>query len=129
MHSNINWTQIDIYYLQHISPEPNYVSSYIEFIINQLPKPFIIVGDFNAHNTIWGSNNIDQRGKILEQIIINENIIFLNNSSPTHLNIANGTFSNIDISLSTPSMVQILELEVFNETYSSDHFPIKLNFI
>jgi len=31
----------------------------LENIIKQLPKPFIITGDFNSQNIIWGSHNTD----------------------------------------------------------------------
>jgi len=37
-------------------------------IINQFPTPFILLGDINAHNTIWGSEKTDFRGKIIENI-------------------------------------------------------------
>lgn len=74
----------------------------VQNIINQLPKPYIILGDFNAHNIIWGSNTTDQRGKTIETILLNENLILLNDLSPTHINLANGNFSNIDLSLCTP---------------------------
>ena len=31
-------------------------------IFSQLPKPFIITGDFNSHNILWGSHKTDTRG-------------------------------------------------------------------
>lgn len=35
----------------------------LENIINQLPIPFILCGDFNSHNTLWVSEVTDNRGK------------------------------------------------------------------
>ena len=32
-------------------------------LIEQLPKPFVIMGDFNSHNEIWGSKKTDKRAK------------------------------------------------------------------
>ena len=32
----------------------------------QLPKPFVIVGDFNSHNYLWGGNKTDAKGKVME---------------------------------------------------------------
>jgi len=84
------------------------------------------VGDFNAHNILWGSNTTDYRGQLIEKLITAQNLILLNDISPSHINIANGNFSNIVLSLSTPSISQRLEWEVLNEVYSSDHLPIKI---
>jgi len=63
--------------------------SNIENIIKQLPKPFIILGDFNAHCTMWGSEKTDNRGKIIEKLLENDNIGILNDMSSTHINLAN----------------------------------------
>ena len=41
-------------------------------IINSLPNPKIIVGDFNAHNTVWGNECTERRGHILEAIFVEQ---------------------------------------------------------
>src|SRR5277367_3901268 len=38
----------------------------LDNLIHQLPRPFIIMGDFNAHNPIWGSSGRNRRGNDLE---------------------------------------------------------------
>jgi len=40
---------------------------------------------------MWGSEKTDYRGKIIEKILENENIAILNDTSPTHINLANET--------------------------------------
>ena len=37
-------------------------SADIEDLIAQLPPPFILLGDFNAHHPLWGDPNSDARG-------------------------------------------------------------------
>ena len=32
-------------------------------LIEQLPRHFMIMGDFNSHNEIWGSKKTDKKGK------------------------------------------------------------------
>lgn len=98
----------------------------LENIIRQLPKPFILVGDFKLHDIIWGSNSTNFRGKTIEKLIQNEDLVLLNDSTHTHINFGNGNFSCIDLSLSSPSIAQRLEWEVLPEIYSSDHIPIKI---
>lgn len=79
----------------------------IENIIKQLSKPFMILGDFNAHCTMWGSEKTDYRGKTIEKILENENIVILNDTSPTHINLANGTLSCIDLTMCTSSLAYL----------------------
>ena len=38
---------------------------------------YIIVGDFNSHNTLWGSEKTDPNGKIIENFINEKNIGFI----------------------------------------------------
>ena len=41
-------------------------------IFSQLPKPFIIRGDFNSHNILWGSHKTDTRGaKLINETNLN----------------------------------------------------------
>lgn len=39
-------------------------------LIARLPTPFILTGDFNCHNYIWGSSQTDPRGSKLESLQI-----------------------------------------------------------
>jgi hypothetical protein len=32
-------------------------------LINQLPSPYIIMGDFNGHNPLWGSDKLTDKSK------------------------------------------------------------------
>lgn len=99
----------------------------IKNIINQLPTPFIILGDFNSHNILWGCNDTDQRGKIIEKILENNNNInILNNCQPTRISAGTGNLSAIDLSLSSSTILPHFEWNTMPELSSSDHFPIKL---
>ena len=41
----------------------------LEHLLAQLPKPFIIMGDFNSHSNVWGCRDTDQKGRIIEDVI------------------------------------------------------------
>lgn len=96
----------------------------LNHLINNLPKPFIILGDFNSHNSLWSSNKTDVRGIILEKVILNHNIIILNDTNPTHFSIANGSFSTIDLALCSANIAHKCECNTLTDLYDSDHFPI-----
>ena len=36
----------------------------IQGLIDQLPRPFLLMGDFNAKHTMWGNANCDRWGYI-----------------------------------------------------------------
>ena len=38
-------------------------------LINQLPTPFLFLGEFNAHSSLWESPDTNSRGIIIEDII------------------------------------------------------------
>jgi len=64
--------------------------------------------------------------KNCRKLIQNEDLVLLNDTTPTHIHFGNGNFSCIDLSLSSPSIAQRLEWEVLSEIYSSDHIPFKI---
>ena len=54
-------------------------------LFSELPTPFIIVGDFNAHNSLWGSSRTCQRGALVEQLLLAINLVLLNTGEPTYM--------------------------------------------
>jgi hypothetical protein len=52
------------------------------------------MGDFNAHNPLWGSDKITDKGKKkkLEDAISHHNLCILNDSSKTYLHPGNGSY-------------------------------------
>ena len=49
----------------------------LQDVIDQLPSPFILMGDFNGHHTLWGCEDVNNRGQQLEDLILkNEWISF-----------------------------------------------------
>ncbi|XP_053980769.1 uncharacterized protein LOC128877466 [Hylaeus volcanicus] len=94
----------------------------------ELPPPLILTGDFNSHHYLWDSPKTDTRGKKIAKLLENPNLILLNTSKQTHLNVSNGTFSAIDLSLCSSSLAQFMEWDVLNNLHDSDHFPIKITY-
>ena len=50
----------------------------IEQLIDQLPKPTMIVGDMNAHNPMWFDGRLGTRGGIVQSAIETKNLLILN---------------------------------------------------
>ncbi|XP_055941880.1 uncharacterized protein LOC129971927 [Argiope bruennichi] len=67
----------------------------LNVLIDQLPVPFILLGDFNGHSTLWGSDRTNSR-----------------------------TFHSVDLALCTPALFPLLNFIVASDLYNSDHFPL-----
>ena len=40
----------------------------LDEIVNHLPSPYLLLGDINGHNVIWCSDDVNDRGRIIEKI-------------------------------------------------------------
>ena len=97
-------------------------------LIMQLPTPFIILGDFNAHNPLWGSPDTNHRGQIIDDFIINNCLCILNNGDNTYFHEPSRTFHAIDLIICSPILFPYLIFSVSNDLHNSDHFPLFLSF-
>lgn len=65
----------------YIRPEYNLVATEFESLVDQLPPPFILVGDFNAHHELWGSARSDARGRLLEKFLLSSGACLFNKNT------------------------------------------------
>ena len=98
----------------------------LEHLFDQLPKPFLVVGDFNAHSPSWGDSRSDGRGRMIENLVAESNHIILNQKKTTFIHSAFHTPSSIDLAVASPSFAPDLEWSVHEDLCGSDHFPILL---
>ena len=108
----------------YIPPSFELRSEHLNSLLKQLPSPFMILGDFNGHNLLWGSNDNDPRGELIEEFITQNDICLMNDKSKTYLDSGKGTFSSIDLSLFHPSLYLDYNWSVCGDQHGSDHFPI-----
>ena len=99
----------------------------IKYLVRQLPQPFLILGDMNCRNPLWGDIISNPRGNILSSIIESEPIGVLNTGEPTHFHIQTGTLSAIDLSLCSDDALIDFGWRVIEDRYTSDHFPIVID--
>ena len=51
----------------YLPPEDRFNMADIENLISQLPKPFIIMGDFNSHSNVWGCRDTERKNNRCHQ--------------------------------------------------------------
>ena len=111
---------------------PNIENSTLErklnHLISQFKHPFLLLGDFNAHNPMWGrnSNNTDPRGDIIEHFLDMHQLVLLNKGDNTHFSMAHYSESAIDLSICSSQISSLFEWSVECDIHHSDHYPIKI---
>ena len=120
LHRTINICSI------YILPHDAINESEINNILQQLPTPFILLGDFNSHNTMRGCRSTKHKGQTLENIINNNNLCLFTRKSPTHLDPSSATYSAIDLTLCDTSLFLDFTWTLYDDTCRSNHFPIVL---
>ena len=108
---------------------PNQVipSEQLQHLIDQLPKPFMLLGDFNAHHSMWHDpREIDARGKTIVDLIAQNDIALLDGNKMTSIWKVDKSFSHIDLSLCSTELLSVFHWDVNDEPLNSDHFPIFL---
>ena len=110
----------------YLPPQKKVDRADLDNIIQQLPGAYMLLGDFNAHNTLWGSKTISHKGRVVEDFIGRNQIVFLNNNDPTYASPGHKTFSILDLALCHPTLGLDFNFSVLPDLYGSDHFPVML---
>ena len=74
----------------------------LDNLIDQLPRPFLLLGDFNSRHPMWGDIISNTRGNLIFSSIEERELAILNTGAPTHFHIQTGTLTSIDLSVCSP---------------------------
>ena len=97
----------------------------LDSLEHQLPHSKIIVlGDFNAHHHLWGSQRSDGRGEQIANFISSSDLVLLNDGSATRVDDGTGEVSSIDLSLFSSTLANKFSWGTYDDSLGSDHFPI-----
>ena len=95
-------------------------------LIDQLPQPFMMVGDMNAHNPMWRDSRLDTRGRMIERIMAHNNLVCLNIEGPTYYRPSDQSSSTIDLTLISSNIALEYRWMRNKEQHGSDHYPIHI---
>ena len=91
-------------------------------IIHFFDRPYLMCGDFNAHNKLW-SHKDDDRGRALGSFICDNDLGVLNTKVKTRQD-HSGEWSLLDLTIAHPSLLLDFESKVLPDAHGSDHCPI-----
>ena len=103
--------------------------------IDQLPKLYIFVGDFNSHHTLWGRTDTNDKGRAVEDFITKHDRVLLNDRYSTYLHPAYWFLLIIEPNCMQPWTFSRLYMEGFtdftwkvcDDLHGSDHYPIQIS--
>lgn len=89
--------------------------------------PYLIGCDANAHHTVWGSTDINDRGELILDFLLNENVKILNKGN--RLPFINAIRAEVlDLTLSSANLADfIVGWHVSDELTTSDHMQIRFD--
>ena len=100
----------------------------LDGLVGQIGEMCVWVGDFNAHNPLWGSERVDHNGKVVEDFLDRNDYVVLNDGRPTRYNILSNTLS-IELSFATSNLARVGEWDVMDRySMGSDHYLIYCRF-
>ena len=110
----------------YLPPSKTWKAADLLSLVAQLPPPILFLGDFNAHNTLWGCVSTDFKGQEISEFMSSCNMCLLNDKTPTYIHPATGSHSSIDLAFCDPSLYLDFIWKVHDDLCGSDHLPIIL---
>lgn len=110
-------------------PHTDVTRAEIAALLDQLPRPYLLLGDMNARSHLWDPTYTqlpNAKGALFEELLTDYDVSLLNNSSFTHYHIQTDTHSVIDLSLCTSESLTDFRYSVNPSLCGSDHYPIHL---
>ena len=92
-------------------------------IFEILGDNFILMGDLNAQNTLWGSGIINFKGRNLKEAMDRTQTVILNDGSPTRITTPSQNTSCPDLTIASSSIATKCSWMVYEDAGNSDHWP------
>ena len=110
----------------YLPPSDHVAKTDLINLIEQLPSPFVLLGDFNGHSPVWGNESSNSRGQMLQELFSEMDLCILNDGSSTYIHPVTDSTSALDLSTCGPSLVLDYEWNIHEDLCGSDHFPVIL---
>ncbi|XP_055938268.1 uncharacterized protein LOC129968436 [Argiope bruennichi] len=92
----------------YLPPHDVINQQHLDNLVDQLPRPLIILGDFNEHSVWWGSESTNSRGRQIEKFISNNCLCILNNDEKTYFHEPTHRFHSVDLAICSPELMPLL---------------------
>ena len=111
----------------YLPPSSSWTHADLTSLVQQLPSPILLLGDFNAHDSLWGCTSTDTKGQEVANFLLQSNLCLMNKKDTTYIHPATGSRSSIDLAICDPALFLDLSWNVHDDLCGSDHLPIILS--
>lgn len=108
----------------YVQEKDRVTKAQIQNLINQLGDHYILGGDMNGHNPLWGHSDYNSLGTIIEDIVSDNDLHILNNGEATYLNKRSGLWSVLDLTISNYCDMGLANWRTHGDLANSDHLPV-----
>lgn len=115
-------TIVSIYIPPHTKPAQAEMTD----LVNQLQKPFLIMGDMNGRHTSLNSLYTNTLGRLVMKFVDEHDLIIINDDTVTRVG-AHGESSTIDLVIISSDLANIFEVETSEDFHGSDHKLVAVN--
>ena len=108
----------------YVSPSDVLSKEAFNKVIKEFKFPYLLCGDFNAHNPLWSFNESvqnDVRGRVIEELLNDHSLILLNSTIKTRYQM-NCLPSLLDLVLVHPLIYLDLNYKLFNSIQFNSSF-------
>ncbi|XP_077277505.1 uncharacterized protein LOC143905790 [Temnothorax americanus] len=84
----------------------------------------IVLGDFNAHNTLWNCDSTNESGDTLLDIMNDKDLLCVNVDTKSRLGYSGQRDSNLDLLFCSMGIIDEMECCQEEDKWGSDHFPL-----
>ena len=96
-------------------------------LLQQLPEPFLFLGDMNARHHLQGEEIHNQKGIFLGELFIEEDLFLLNNNEPTYYHKQNNSYTTTDLSVVSSDFYLDFNYKILSSLHESDHYSISID--
>ena len=76
----------------------------LEDLIQELPRPFIFLGDMSTRHPICGDAMRNPRGDYISRMIEDSDLVILNTGEIMHFHVQTGSLTAIDLTMASPDI-------------------------
>ena len=111
----------------YIPPRASVGQRQLSDIIELLPEPRLVLGDFNSHGSAWGSLYNDNRSTSIYNLCDDFNMTVLNNKDMTRIPRSPARASVLDVSLCSNSLRLDCTWKVISDPHDSYHRSFQIS--
>ena len=98
-------TVVNVYHRSSDKIPDDVINDYRK-LFNAYNRSSIILGDLNAYSTLFGADSTDDRGRLLEELLEEHNLVVLNTGAGTFVRLS-GEMSHLDIAMASANISRI----------------------